>query len=124
MILTSPPHSLQVSISISNTRFSLCAQVIDARLSVGVWSCFSFDILTFLLFPRLARVTIARYLLFGAPKVGALGEYAMETGQVNSWFWHQGNQPGYKIQWLEYHMGGAIAPRCIQLITDLAITSQ
>jgi hypothetical protein len=26
----------------------------------------------------------------------------METGQVNSWFRHQGNQPGDEIQWLKY----------------------
>lgn len=38
MILTSPPHSLQVSISILKTRFSLCAQIIEARFSAGVWS--------------------------------------------------------------------------------------
>ena len=33
MILTSPPHLLQVSISILNTRFSRCAHVIEARFS-------------------------------------------------------------------------------------------
>ena len=31
MMRTSPPQSLQVSISIWNTRFSRCAQVIDVR---------------------------------------------------------------------------------------------
>jgi hypothetical protein len=31
----------------------------------------------------------------------------METGQVNSWFRHHGNQPGNKIQWLKYDVGGA-----------------
>ena len=56
-------HSLQVVITISNTRFSLCAQVIDARHSVGVRSCFSFGILAHFLLPRLAGVTSDRYLL-------------------------------------------------------------
>jgi hypothetical protein len=36
----------------------------------------------------------------------------MEPGQVNSWYRYQGNQPGNKIQWLKYDMGGAIAPGC------------
>jgi len=66
MILTSPPHSAQVSISILNTRFNLCAHVIAARRSAGVWSCLSFAILVFLPLPRFAGVTSARCLLFGA----------------------------------------------------------
>jgi hypothetical protein len=32
IILTSPPHSLQVSVSIPDTRFNRFAQVIEARL--------------------------------------------------------------------------------------------
>ena len=38
IIRTSPPHSLQVSMSISNTRFKRFAQVIEARFSAGDWS--------------------------------------------------------------------------------------
>ena len=38
MILTAPPHSRQVSISILNTRLRRCAQLIDARRSAGVSS--------------------------------------------------------------------------------------
>jgi hypothetical protein len=38
MILTSPPHSLQVSISILKTRFKRFAQVIETRFSAEVWS--------------------------------------------------------------------------------------
>jgi hypothetical protein len=34
----------------------------------------------------------------------------METGEVDSGFGYQGNQPGDKIQWLKYDMGGAIVP--------------
>ncbi len=49
-----------------NTRFKRCAQVIDARRSAGVWSGVSSQALTFLPLPRLAGVTRARYLLFGA----------------------------------------------------------
>lgn len=36
MTFMAPPHSPQVSMSILNTRFNLCAQVIDARRSAGV----------------------------------------------------------------------------------------
>ncbi len=64
IILTSPPHLLQVSISISNTRFNRCAQVMAARHSAGVW--FSSSDRGFLTLPRLAGVTCARCLLFGA----------------------------------------------------------
>lgn len=35
MILMSPPHSLQVSISILKTRFKRFAQVIEARFFTG-----------------------------------------------------------------------------------------
>ncbi len=41
-------------------------QVIDARRSAGVWSDVSSQALTFLPLPRLAGVTRARYLLWGA----------------------------------------------------------
>jgi len=65
MILTSPPHSLQASISILKTRFNRFAQVIEARFSAGVWSnplaewgC--------LRLPRPVGVTLERYLLLGA----------------------------------------------------------
>ena len=49
-----------------NTRFNRFAQVIEARFSAGVWSSASFGVLTFFPLPRLAGVTRARYLLFGA----------------------------------------------------------
>jgi len=39
MILTAPPQARQVSMSMLNTRFSRCAQVIAARRSAGVGSC-------------------------------------------------------------------------------------
>jgi hypothetical protein len=59
-------RSLQVSILIWNTRFSRCAQVIDARRSAGVWSCCCCAAIPFLPLPRPAGVTNARYLLWGA----------------------------------------------------------
>ena len=62
---TSPPHSLQISTSILNTRFNLCAQVIEARFSAEVWSLSSAE-WVFLRLPRLAGVTFERYLLLGA----------------------------------------------------------
>ncbi len=65
IIRTSPPHSLQVSISILKTRFNRFAQVIEARFSAGLWSASSAE-WDFLRLPRLAGVTFARYLLFGA----------------------------------------------------------
>jgi hypothetical protein len=112
--------------SISNTRFNRFAHVIEARFSAGVWSLTPSD-LVLLRLPRLAGVTSARYLLLGAPKVGALGEHAVKTGQVNSGPGHQSDQPGYgrscaslrprhtvhpvhNIQWLEYDMGCAVTP--------------
>jgi hypothetical protein len=65
IILTSPPHFSQVSISILKTRFNLFAQVIEAHFSAGVWLVPSGD-WVFLHLPRLAGVTSARYLLLGA----------------------------------------------------------
>ncbi len=62
MILTAPPHSLQVSISILNTRFNRLAQVIDTRRSAGVCSGVSSGVRIFLPWPRRAGVTRARYL--------------------------------------------------------------
>ena len=64
------------------TRFNRFAQVIEALFSTGVWSDSSGD-WVFLHLPRLAGVTSARYLLLGAPKVGALGEHPVEACQVN-----------------------------------------
>ena len=65
MMRTSPPQSLQVSISILNTRFNRCAQVIEARFSAGVWSASSVKH-DRLRLPRLAGVILALDLLFGA----------------------------------------------------------
>jgi hypothetical protein len=49
------------------------------------------------------------------------GEYAVKTGEINSWFRNQGNQPRDKIQRFENHMGRAIAPGCFRLIVHLTI---
>ncbi len=66
MILTWPPQFLQVSMSILNTRFRRCAQVIAARRSAGVASSDPCDALALLPLSRLAGVTRARCPLFGA----------------------------------------------------------
>jgi hypothetical protein len=71
--------------------------VIDAHRWAAVWSC-SFGVLSFLPLPRLAGVSNARHLLWGAPKVGALGEHPVKSCQVNPWPGHQGYHPGDKIQ--------------------------
>jgi hypothetical protein len=63
MILTSPPHLSQVSISILNTRFNHFAQVMAALRSTGVWSSSSdrgFPPLS-----RFAGVICLRCLLLG-----------------------------------------------------------
>ena len=82
MILTSPPHSLQILISILKTRINrlpigqdvpvprstgMCesGQVIETLFSAGVWSVSPGD-WVFLHLPRLVGVTSARYLLLGA----------------------------------------------------------
>jgi len=79
VIRTSPPHSLQFSMSILNTRLRRMAQLMEARFSAAVWSSSS-EALGLLPLPRPAGVTTARYLLLGAPKVGALGEYTVKAG--------------------------------------------
>ena len=49
-----------------HTRFKRCAQLIDVRRSLGVFSCPSSHALGLLPFPRFAGVTRARCLLLGA----------------------------------------------------------
>jgi len=66
MTLTAPPQAGQVSISILNTRFKRCAQVIEARRSAAVGSSTVAAATDWPPLPRLAGVTRARYSLFGA----------------------------------------------------------
>ena len=66
MILTWPPQSLQVSISMLKTRFRRCAQLMAARRSAGVVSSGESAVRALLPLPRLAGVTCARWALFGA----------------------------------------------------------
>jgi len=56
-------HAFQAS---PHGAYFWCAQVIAAWRSAGVWFGLSFATLIFLPLPRLAGVTLARYLLFGA----------------------------------------------------------
>ena len=46
-------------------------------------------------------------------------EHAVKTGQVDSWFGHQGRQPGNEIQRFEDHMSSPIAEWGFQLIAHL-----
>ena len=64
MTFMAPPQALQVSMSMLKTCLSRCAQVNEARRSVGVGGS-SFT-LAWLLLPRFAGVTNARCLLLGA----------------------------------------------------------
>ena len=48
----------------------------------------------------------------------------METGQVDSGFGYQGNQPGNKVQRLKYDVRGAITVGCFQFIAYLTVASQ
>ncbi len=74
MTLTVPPHSRQVSMSILNTRFSRCAQVMADRRPAGVWSCASYSALCLL-------------PLRTMPAVGR--EHPVEEDEVDLWLGHQ-----------------------------------
>jgi len=52
------------------------------------------------------------------------GEYTVKTCQIDSGLGHQGGQLGDEIHRLEDHVGGAIAIRRFQLISNLAIIRQ
>ena len=66
IILSAPPQTEQVAMSIPKTRISRCAQVIAARRSAGVGSWPSSVAWRLLPLSRLASVTKARCWLFGA----------------------------------------------------------
>ena len=66
MILTGPPQLLQVSMSMLNTRFRRCVQVIAARRSTSVGPSFASTVRGLLPLPRLAGVTRARCALLEA----------------------------------------------------------
>jgi len=66
MILTAPPQAGQVWMSMPNTRFRRCAQVMAAWRCGGVFSRPSAVDSGLLPLPRFAGVTRARCLLFGA----------------------------------------------------------
>ena len=78
MILTSPPHSLQVSTSILNTRFKRWAHVMAALCSAGVRS--SSGVPGLLTLPRFAGVIWTRYLLFGANTPWKRGRFTLGLG--------------------------------------------
>lgn len=66
MILTGPLHFSQILMSISNTLFSLCIQVMATWRSVGALSFHALAVWALWPFPRLAGVTCIRCLLLGA----------------------------------------------------------
>ena len=52
------------------------------------------------------------------------GKYTVETGEVDSWLWHQCGEAGNEIQWLEDDVRGAVPVRRLELVTDVAIRCQ
>ena len=50
------------------------------------------------------------------------GKYPMEAGEIDSWPGYQRRQSGNEIQWFEDDVGGAVAVRRFQRITDIALT--
>ena len=48
----------------------------------------------------------------------------MKSRQIHPRFWHQGRQSGDEVQWLKDNVRRAIAVRCLELVTDLAIGGQ
>jgi len=131
MIFTAPPHSRQISMSISPRAptfgehplktlrlYALWVQLIDARRSAGV--CSSPASVAFGLFtlPRLAGVTNARCWLLGAntPWKGVrltrgLGTRAATRAMKSN---------GSKIT----NVRGPITVRCLELVPDIAIWRQ
>jgi hypothetical protein len=86
-----PPQAEQVSMSMLNTRFSRCAQVIEARRSAGVLSSVSAAAWALAPLPRRALVT--------SSPVGAVrGEHTVEAGEIDARFGHQRGQPRDEIQ--------------------------
>ena len=45
----------------------------------------------------------------------------MEAGQIDPGLGHQGGEPGDEVERFEDDMGGAIAVRRLELVTDVAI---
>ena len=66
MILTSPPHLLQIETSILKIRLSLSAHVSDLWLSASDFSLVVEEVFLALPLPRFAGVTWMRCLLLGA----------------------------------------------------------
>ena len=108
---TTTPQALQVAMAILKTRLIRCAQVIDARRSAGVGG--SSATLAWLLCRRDQRPM---------PAVG--GKYAMQPGQLHSWFEHQGRPLGNEVQRLKDHMRGAVPVRRLQWVANVAIRCQ
>jgi len=121
MMRTSPLHLSQVSMSISKTRFNLCAQVIAmdgmyagfAGAKTGHRSpFFGSALVTLLCYMRLLVFTPSgRCYLCPILAVGC--KYTMKADQVDSGFWHQGNQSGNKVQRLKYDVCCTVTPGCL-----------
>jgi hypothetical protein len=57
----------------------------------------------------------------GCPVLAVGCEHAVETGEVDAGFGHQGGEACDEIQRLEDHMGGAITPGVLEGVSDLAV---
>ena len=51
-------------------------------------------------------------------------EDAVEAGEVDPGFWHEGGEARDKVQGLEDHMGSAITPGVLEGVAHLAMLSQ
>ena len=133
MILTVPPQLLQVSMSMLNTPFKRCAQVIamdgmyagfaGAKTGHGgpaFGGCW--------VFRRRRRAGLVALTPFGRRHPRTMravgGEHTMESSQVGPGLGHQGDQPGNEVQWLENDMRGAIAVRRLEFVAHMAIAGE
>ncbi len=130
---TTPPHSRQVSISMLNTRFRRCAQV---NAMDGMYAGFagaktghrgaSFG--RRLVLRHVGRFELAAFTPPGGRHQRTMftvgRKHAMKAGEIDAWLWYQCGEASDKIQWLEYHMRGAVPVRRLQLVANVAIGRQ
>ena len=133
MILMGPPEPLQISMSMLNTRFKRCAQVIamDGMYAGFAGAKTGHGRPAFAgrgVFRRMQRVGLVALAVLGRRHLRTMravgGENAVEAGQVDPGLGHQGDKPGDEIQRFEDDLRGAIAVRRLELVAHLAIVGE